>query len=89
MPVDKDLARQNKLFNLERSLILGAGVFLLGGVLLGCAVNQWRLAEFGRLDYASTMRIVIPGFTLAAIGFQTITASFFMGVLKLARRAED
>ena len=89
MPVDKELTRHTKLLTLERSLILGASVFLLGGVLLGCAVNQWRLADFGPLDYASTMRIVIPGFTLAAIGFQTITASFFMGVLKLARRAEN
>ena len=89
MPVDKELTRHTKLLTLERSLILGASVFLMGGALLGCAVNQWRLAGFGSLDYASTMRIVIPGITLAALGFQTITASFFMGVLKLARRAED
>jgi glycosyltransferase involved in cell wall biosynthesis len=89
MPVDKSLKKHSKLLTLERSLIFGTSVFLLGGVLLGFAVNKWRLAGFGELDYASTMRIVIPGLTLAAIGFQTITASFFMGVLKLARRGEN
>ena len=88
MPVDKGLARYSKIFTLERCVILGSVMFVIGGTLLGCAVNQWRLANFGALDYASTMRVVIPGITLAAIGFQTITASLFMGVLKLARRAE-
>jgi hypothetical protein len=89
MPVDHELTRHSKIFTLERSLILGSFVFLSGATLLGCAVNQWRLASFGALDYASTMRVVIPGITLAAIGFQTVAASLFMGVLKLARRAED
>ena len=89
IPVDKDLTRHSKLFTLERSLFLGSAVFVVGAVLLGCAANQWRLAGFGELDYAKTMRVVIPGVTLAALGFQTITASFFMGVLKLARRAEN
>jgi hypothetical protein len=89
MPTDQGLTRHTNIFTLERSLILGAAMFACGVALLGCAVNQWRLAEFGALNYANTMRIVIPGITLAAIGFQTITASFFLGVLKLARRAED
>ena len=89
MPGDKSLVRFSKVFTLERSLILGSLTFVGGMALLGIAVNQWRLAGFGQLDYANTMRVVIPGITLAAIGFQTITASFFMGVLKLARRGEN
>ena len=89
MPGDKSLVRFSKMFTLERSLILGSLTFVGGMALLGIAVNQWRLAGFGQLDYANTMRVVIPGITLAAIGFQTITASFFMGVLKLARRGEN
>lgn len=89
MPAEKELARYTKVFTLERGLILGA-VMLAGGLgLLGVAVNQWRLANFGSLNYAQTLRVVIPGMTLAAIGFQTITSSFFMGVLKLARRSDD
>ena len=88
MPDDRELTRHSKIFTLERSLIVGSVMFACGAALLGCAVNQWRLVDFGPLNYANTMRIVIPGITLAAIGFQTIAASFFLGVLKLARRSE-
>lgn len=86
MPVEKNLTRHSKCFTLERGLIFGGLMFVGGSILLGLAVNQWRLAGFGELDYARTMRIVIPGMTLAAIGFQTIASSFFLGVLKLGRR---
>ena len=40
----------------------------MGLVLLLWAINIWRLADFGRLDYAQTMRWVIPGATLVALG---------------------
>jgi hypothetical protein len=86
IPKEKNLTRHSKFFTLERGVSLGSAMFVAGAVLLGVAVNQWRLADFGALDYANTMRIVIPGMTLAAIGFQTIASSFFIGVLKLGRR---
>jgi hypothetical protein len=89
MPVEKELTRHSKFFTLERGLILGSVMFVGGFALLGLALNQWRLANFGPLNYAHTLRVVIPGMTLAAIGFQTIASSFFLGVLKLARRSDD
>jgi hypothetical protein len=89
MPVEKQLTRHAKFFTLERGLIFGSAMFVGGMALLGVAVNQWRLANFGPLNYAHTLRVVIPGMTLAAIGFQTIASSFFLGVLKLARRSDD
>lgn len=81
--------RMNRLFervNLERGLILGTGAFLIGLALLGSAVNQWRLAHFGLLDYSRTMRWVIPGSTLAALGFQTVLSSFFVSILGMRRK---
>jgi len=57
-----------------------------GVVLLLLAINQWRLAHFGPLDYATTMRLVIPGATLTALGFQTLLSSFFVSILGLQRR---
>ena len=88
MPMERQLSRYAKVFTLERSLVIGSTVFVVGMGLLLAAVNEWRLANFGPLDYAHTMRVVIPGVTLAALGFQTIASSFFLGVLKLARRWE-
>lgn len=89
MPDEKGLTRHSRYFTLERGLIIGATMFAGGLGLLGVAVNQWRLADFGPLNYAHTLRVVIPGMTLAAIGFQTIASSFFLGVLKLARPSVD
>ena len=45
-----------------------------------------REHDFGRLEYRETMRWVIPGATLTALGFQTVLASFFVSILGLKRR---
>jgi hypothetical protein len=49
-------------------------------------VAQWRMTGFGSLDYGRTMRLVIPGATLTALGFQTILSSFFVSILGMRRR---
>jgi len=70
-----------RLINLERGLLL-AGIALVAGlVLLIIAITQWSAVDFGRLDYSKTMRLVIPGATLTALGFQTVLSSFFVSIL--------
>ena len=86
MPEDRALVRFFSVMTLERGLLVGAGGLLLGLLLLLAAVNQWRVAGFGALNYAHTMRFVIPGTTLTALGFQTVLASFFLSILRLRRR---
>jgi glycosyltransferase involved in cell wall biosynthesis len=86
MPEDPQLARFFKIVNLERGLILSTATILVGIILLAAAINQWRLASFGTLDYAQTMRLVVPGVTLTALGFQTILSSFFVSILGMRRR---
>jgi hypothetical protein len=86
MPEDPHLNRFFEIVNLERGLLAGAAALLIGVGLLTAAVFQWRTAHFGRLDYAYTMRWVIPGATLTALGFQTILSSFFASILGMRRR---
>lgn len=86
MPEDPRLTRFFEIANLERGLILAGGVLLIGLILLLIAVNQWRLAGFGVLDYAYTMSFVIPGSTLVALGFQTILSGFFVSILGMKRK---
>jgi len=73
-------------FDLEKGLVGGLGALAAGLALIGIEANAWRQAGFGPLAYGETMRIVIPGVTLAVVGFQTILASFFLSVLALRRR---
>ena len=86
MPEDPRLTKFFEIANLERGLILAGAVLLIGLILLLIAVNQWRLAGFGVLDYAYTMSFVIPGSTLVALGFQTILSGFFVSILGMKRK---
>ena len=86
MPEDARLNRLFRVINLEKGLIGGALALIIGLVLLIAAINQWRQASFGALDYGETMRWVIPGATLTALGVQTILGSFFVSILGTMRR---
>jgi hypothetical protein len=65
---------------------LGAASLAVGLLLLLIAINQWWSVAFGHLDYARTMRFVVPGVTLTALGFQTVLSSFFVSILGMRRR---
>jgi glycosyltransferase involved in cell wall biosynthesis len=86
LPGDPRLRRLVDFVQLETGLVFAAATCLLGSGLLLVAVNEWRLAGFGRLDYAHTMRWVIPGATLVAIGVQAALASFLVSLLAMQRR---
>ena len=60
---------------------------LIGGLgLISVVALGWQSNDFGPLDYARSMRWVIPGVTLAALGFQTILSGFFVSILGMSRR---
>jgi glycosyltransferase involved in cell wall biosynthesis len=84
-----DDPRMNRFFEyvyLERGLIISLLALLMGGCLLLAAVMKWQATGFGHLDYAHTMRLVIPGATLTALAMQTIFSSFFVSILGMNRR---
>jgi hypothetical protein len=66
-------------------LVSGVAV-LTGVVLLFKAVNDWRLSDFGSLDYGRNMRWVIPGVMITALGFQLFLTSFFVSILGIKRK---
>ncbi len=86
LPETKLLSWLQGVLSLERGLFFGSFTLMTGVGLLLAAVAQWQAASFGRLDYAHTMRWVIPGVTLTAMGFQTVLASFFVAVLGWYRK---
>jgi glycosyltransferase involved in cell wall biosynthesis len=86
LPADPRVERLRRLVPLERGLVLAGVSVLLGSVMLLAALNQWRVSDFGRLNYAETMRVVVPGVTLAVLGYQTMLSFFFMSLLEMRRR---
>jgi glycosyltransferase involved in cell wall biosynthesis len=86
LPENPRMTRFFQVVTLEKGLLLGSGAFVIGLALLLTAVNIWREAGYGPLDYAQTMRLVVPGATLTALGFQTVLSSFFVSMLGMRRR---
>jgi glycosyltransferase involved in cell wall biosynthesis len=86
LPRDPRLDRLLDVCVLEKGLLLGFVAFAVGAVLILVATCTWYQADFGPLDYARTMRWVIPGVTLCALGFQTVLSSFLIGLLRLERK---
>jgi glycosyltransferase involved in cell wall biosynthesis len=86
LPPDPRMERFFQFATLERGIVLGLAGSLVGLILLVGAINQWWEAGFGQLNYAVTMRWVIPGSTLMVLGFQTLFGSFFTSVLGMRRK---
>jgi glycosyltransferase involved in cell wall biosynthesis len=86
LPTDPLLDRFFRVMTLERGLLLAVAAMLAGTVLLSGAVHQWVSAGFGHLDYSRTMRWVVPGATLTALGCQTFWSSFFVSILGMKRK---
>ena len=86
LPKDKRLTRLFEIVTLENALVVAVGALVTGLLLLLVSVYVWKSKGFGPLDYRQTMRIVIPGSMITALGFQTILASFFMSILALSRK---
>jgi hypothetical protein len=86
LPSRPHLDKMFEYINLERGVIAGMVTLLAGVALLLWSINLWRLAGFGHLDYAHTMRFVIPGATLTALGLQMVFSSFFISILGMRRK---
>jgi glycosyltransferase involved in cell wall biosynthesis len=85
LPTTPSVKRFFDVFNLERGLVAGAAITLLGVGLLVAVLWRWWAADFGPLDYRATLRLSIPGVMLASLGAQTILSSFFASILGLRR----
>jgi glycosyltransferase involved in cell wall biosynthesis len=74
---------------LERGLIAGAILLLIGLALGSEAVGVWDSTTFGGLRPSETMRLVIPSSTAILLAFQIAYGTFFISVLEIrASRVE-
>jgi len=86
LPAPRGLLRFFEWVNLERGVVLSTLAMGGGAALLLAAFHQWQQAGFGDLDYARTMRQVIPGATLIALGFQSFLSGFLISMLGMRRQ---
>lgn len=77
------LEKFETIFSLEKGLIAGCCIGLLGVVLTVNSFIIWDNSSFGDLDPAKVFRIVIPSVTCLLLGVQLVFNSFFISLLNL------
>ena len=83
---DAASTRLRRTHSLERGLLLGGALLLLG---LSCnlwVVAQWVSRDLGPLDVQVTLRCALWGLTGMVTGVQTIFGRFFLSLLLLGRQ---
>jgi glycosyltransferase involved in cell wall biosynthesis len=86
LPLDQKLERIIKKFTLEKGIILGLILMLLGVVGSLFSVAIWAHEQFGSLIPEKMMRLTIPSITFLIVGTQIIFSAFFMSVLNVLQR---
>jgi glycosyltransferase involved in cell wall biosynthesis len=73
--------RLRQAMPLERGLILGVILLLLGLIILGVALTEWFNVGFGQLAEGSAIRLVIASSSALMLGAQILYGSFFLYLL--------
>jgi hypothetical protein len=68
---------------LERCMVIGITLIIVGAVLGVIATRQWSLVRFGSLRPALTIRFVICSVLFLLLGGQTLLAGFYFGLMNL------
>ncbi len=85
LPASERVLRRLGRLRLEIGLVVGT-LCVLGGIAGSlAAVGAWESKSFGRLDYPTILRIVVPSSMLITLGLQTVLASFFLSILRMRR----
>ncbi len=85
LPKPEKYDRWFSAFNLEKGLIIGALMVLVGIGLSFYAYFGWRHINYGDITNSQTFRVVIPAVTAILLGVQTILFSLFFSVLGLKK----
>lgn len=88
-PPSPGLLRAFEGFSLGRGLLASLALFALGAGCIGWILRTWAAAGFGDLEPEDTMRPMVVGATLIALGAQTLFMSFVYTMLGIQRRRRD
>jgi glycosyltransferase involved in cell wall biosynthesis len=83
LPGDVRVQRLRERFPLELALVASALISAAGFIGLIAATGRWAAADWGALDLAATLRLVIPSVALIVLACQTALASLMLSILSL------
>lgn len=83
LPMTTQLGRFLRVFTLERGILAGLLLALVGLGLAVYSVETWAHARLAALNPAIVMRLAIPSVTLMVTGAEIIFASFLLGFIDI------
>jgi hypothetical protein len=86
LPRDRRLDRMASWLGLETGLLAGGALIVLGVLSAVLSLNFWIKSDFGQLNAADTVRVVVPAVVGFMLGAQVCLNSFFLSILGLGRR---
>jgi hypothetical protein len=81
LPMSPPLVRFLRVFTVERGILSGLSLGLVGLGLAIYSLENWAHARLAALDPATMMRIAIPSVTLMLAGAEIVFASFLLGFI--------
>lgn len=85
-PVSDRLSAFLEKITVEKGVVVGLILFLLGLALAIYSIVVWKHHLWGNLNPVSIMRITIPAMILLISGLQVIFGSFLTGILQIKTR---
>ena len=82
----KPVGKLGKFFTVEKGILFGVILFIIGLVWSIMAVNVRAKNSYGILEADKMMRLTIPAFTAIVVGIQMILSSFFLGILQIKHK---
>ncbi len=86
LPPSEHIDRAFEVVTLERGLLVGGLLLLVGLGFTVYSLIHWGSAGFGALNTRHGVRLVLPGATATVLGFEVVLASLFLSILGLARK---
>lgn len=80
LPTSSRLDRLVTRLTLEKGLGAGSAFAVAGFGFFVASLLHWKAADFGPLDVAATMRLMLTGMLLIVVGMQVVTVSYMLSM---------
>jgi hypothetical protein len=88
LPPNRQLEKIFSVYSLEKGIIAGFFLTIVGLAASLYAFSDWSGRSFGPLSPTTTLRIVIPAVLCLTLGCQIVLSSFFLSVLGMGRKSD-
>jgi hypothetical protein len=88
LPPSARFTRMEKFLSVDRFCLIGGGLFAIGFLVAVVASLRWMVAGFGDLNPDVNVRLAAVATLGMALGVQSVTSGFLLGLVRKRRRPE-